>query len=130
MTKCHSYISYSVISSSAGALQITSQDPLTSGFTNANRTGASNGTSISFSFTAGHVGDDMNLYDPPTAQWFKDGVPVATVPTNSLVGSNGRLSSTLSFTFQESDAGVYQCIFTDSNSQIFGAFPLRIDAGE
>ncbi len=56
MTKCHSYISSSVISSSAGALQITSQDPLTTSFLNANRTAASNGASISFSFTAGHVG--------------------------------------------------------------------------
>ncbi len=119
-----------MISSADGVLQITSQDPLTTGLTNANRTGASNGASISLSFTAGHVGDDMNMYDPPTAQWFKDGVPVTTVPTNSPVGSNGRLSSTLSFTFQESDAGVYHCIFTDTNSQIFGAFPLRIDTGK
>ncbi len=119
-----------MISSADGVLQITSQDPLTTGITNANRTGASNGAGISLSFTVGHVGDDMNMYDPPTAQWFKDGVPVTTVPTNSPVGSNGRLSSTLSFTFQESDAGVYHCIFTDTNSQIFGAFPLRIDTGE
>ncbi len=74
--------------------------------------------------------DDMNMYDPPTAQWFKDGVPVTTVPTNSPVSGNGRLSSTLSFTFQESDAGVYQCVFTDTNSQIYGAFLLRIDTGE
>ena len=117
-----------MISSAAGALQIEIQDPITAGLSS-NRTAANNGSSITFSFTAGHVGDDMNMYDPPTAQWFKDGVTVTTLPTNSPVGSNGRLSSTLSFTFQESDAGVYQCIFTDSNSQIFGAFPLRIDTG-
>ncbi len=119
-----------MISSAVGTLLIVSEDPLTTGIFNANRTGTSNGASISLSFTAGHVGDDMNMYDPPTAQWFKDGVPATTVPTNSPVGSNGRLSSTLSFTFQESDAGVYQCIFTDTNSQIYGAFPLRIDTGE
>ncbi len=118
-----------VTSSAVGSLKIVSQDSLTTGI-NANRTAASNGAGISLSFTAGHVGDDVNMYDPPTAQWFKDGVPVATVPTDSPVGSNGRLSSTLSFTFQESDAGVYHCIFTDSNSQIFGAFPLRIDTGK
>ncbi len=71
----------------------------------------------------------MTVYDPPIAQWFKDGVPVTTMPINMAVGSNGRLSSTLSFNFQESDAGVYQCIFTGSNLQIFGAIPLRLDTG-
>ncbi len=91
-----------MISSAVGTLLIVSQDPLTTVIFNANRTGSSNAAGISLSFiTAGHVGDDMNMYDPPTAQWFKDGVPVTTVPTNSPVGSNGRLSSTLSFTFQE-----------------------------
>ncbi len=111
-------------------LRIISQDPLTTGL-NANRTGTHSGRSISLSFTAGHVGDNKMDYLIPAVQWLKDGRnPSTLVPTDTLVGTNGRLNSILSFTFTTSDAGVYQCIFIDSNSQIYGSFPLRIDTGK
>ena len=93
-----------------------------------NRT-AVNGSMVTLSFTAGHVGDDMNSYTTPTAVWLKDGAPAMTAPTDLTVGGNGQLSSTLSFTFQESDAGVYQCIFSGSGSQMYGTIPLRLDTG-
>ncbi len=112
-----------------GILKITSQDPLTTGL-NANRTGAHSGRSISLSFTAGHFGDNEMNYSIPAVQWLKDGNSSALVPTDTLVGTNGQLRSTLSFTFTTSDAGVYQCIFIDNNSQIYGSFPLRIDTGK
>jgi len=80
---------------------------------------------VTLSFTAGHFGDDMKSYATPTAVWLKDGALARTTPTNLAVGSNGRLSSTLSFTFQE----VYQCIFNGSGSQMYGTIPLRLDTG-
>ena len=110
-------------------MRIVSQDPLTTGV-NANRTGAHSGSSVSLSFTVGHVGDNEVNYSIPTVQWLKDGNPSAVVPTDVSVGTNGQLSSNLSFTFTTSDAGGYQCIFIDSNSQIYGSFPLRIDTGK
>ena len=120
----------SVLSSrSTGILRIISQDPLTTGL-NANRTGTHTGHSVSLSFTAGHVGDNEMNYLIPTVQWLKDGIPSTLVPTDTSVGTNGQLSSNLSFTFNTSDAGVYQCIFIDSNSQIYSSFPLRIDTGK
>ena len=131
-----------MLSSSGGVLRIVTQDPLTE-FSNPiiyssqtndfypNRTAVNNGTMVTLSFTAGHVGDDMNSYTTPTAVWLKDGVPARTTPTNMAVGSNGQLNSTLFFTFQESDAGVYQCIFilSGSGSQMYGTIPLRLDTG-
>jgi hypothetical protein len=67
---------------------------------------------------------------PPTVTWLKDGVPVNDIPTNT-VGSDGGLSTTLSFPFEERDAGVYQCVFTDtSRSEVFIAEPIRLDTGK
>ena len=127
-------------SSTDGMLRIVTQDSLTvftgpvsySSQINAfypNRTAVNSGAIVTLSFTAGHVGDDMNNYTTPTAMWLKDGAPVRTTPTNMAVGGNGQLSSTLSFTFQESDAGVYQCIFNRSGSQMYGTILLRLDTG-
>ncbi len=110
-------------------MSIVYQDPLTTGL-NANRTRAQTGRSISLSFTAGHVGDNEVNYMIPTVKWLKDGIPSTLDPTDTIVGINGQLRSTLSFTFTTSDAGVYQCIFIDSNSQIYGSFPLRVDTGK
>ena len=121
-------------------LRIVTQDPLTvlsgpvsySSETNAfypNRTAVNNGAMVTLSFTAGHVGDDTKSYIAPTVVWLKDGAPARTTPTNMAMGTNGQLNSTLSFTFQASDAGVYQCIFTGSSSQMYGTIPLRLDTG-
>ena len=122
-------------------LRIVTQDILTvftgpvsySSQTNAfypNRTAVNTGAMVILSFTAGHVGDDMNGYTTPAAVWLKDGAPTRTTPTNTAVGGNGHMNSTLSFTFQASDAGVYQCIFSESSSQKYGTIPLRLDTGK
>ena len=94
-----------------------------------NRTAQNNGDSVTLTYTTGHVGDDTNNYNTPSVMWLKDGAPARTTPTDTAVGSNGQLSSTLSFTFLESDAGVYHCIFTGTNSEIYGTTPLRLDTG-
>ena len=95
----------------------------------ANRTAQNNGDSVTLYYTAGHVGDDTNDYTTPSVMWLKNGAPARTTPINTVVSSNGQLTSTLSFSFQESDAGVYQCIFITTSIEIYGATPLRLDAG-
>ena len=81
-------------------------------------------------YEIGHVGDDTTAYTAPQVQWLKDGLPAVPTPTNTP-GTNGRLTSTLSFTFAASDAGVYQCVFTDtSNSEILVTVPTRLDTGK
>ena len=84
----------------------------------------------SLNFVIGHVNDDTTMYTPPTVLWLKDGTTTRATPTNIPVGSNGRLSTTVSFSFQESDAGVYQCVFTGTNSELFVTIPIRLDTGE
>ena len=93
-----------------------------------NRTVPSNGSSVTLTFTAGHVDDETSTYTVLSVAWLKDGTPARTTP-NMVVDSNGQLNSTLSFTFQESDAGVYHCIFTGNSSEIYGTIPLRLDTG-
>ena len=113
-----------VQSNMTGVLRIVSGTTLSE-----NRTALNNGNSVTLTYTAGHVGDDTNTYSIPSVVWLKNGVPTSTTPSNMAVGSDGQLSSTLSFTFQESDAGVYQCIFTSASTQIYGTTPLRLDTG-
>ena len=108
----------------SGVLRIVSG---TTYFTN--RTVQNNGDSVTLTYTAGHIGDDTNNYDTPSGVWFKNGALFRTTPINVAVGGNGQLNSTLSFTFLESDAGVYLCIFTGTNSDIYGTIPLRLDTG-
>ena len=84
----------------------------------------------SLNFVIGHVNDGTTMYTAPTVLWLKDGTPAGATPTNTAVGSNGRLSTILSFSFQESDAGVYQCVFTGNNSELFVTIPIRLDTGE
>ena len=83
-------------------------------------------------FQVGHVGDDtMNSFTSPSVTWLKDGVPISTTPTNTDPGNNGSLESVLTFMFSSSDAGVYQCIFTDTvRSEVFLPHPIRLDTGK
>ena len=123
-----------------GRLRIVTQDPLTmisgpvsySSQTNRiypNRTAVNTGANVTLSFTSGHVGDDMTNYPTPSSVWLKDGIPFRITPTGMAVGDNGQLRSNLSFTFQASDAGVYQCIFNGSFLQRYWSIPLRLDTG-
>ena len=127
-------------SSTDGVLRIDFPDPLTkiAGpiiYTSQtqrifpNRTAVSTEVTVTMSFSTGHVGDDMRNYNIPTVMWLKDEAPAKPRPVNTAVGSNSRLGSRLTFYFQASDAGVYQCIFNGSGSQMYWAFPLRLDTG-
>ncbi len=97
-----------------------------------NRTAFREGTVASLSYMIGHAGDDTATFPTPSVMWLKDGQPARAFPrpTNVELG-NGRLVTTLTFTFMRSDAGVYQCVFTDPiTSQMFLTVPIRLDTGE
>ncbi len=70
----------------------------------------------------------MNMYSVTSAQWLHKGISARTTPNNEIE-ANGQLNSTLSFSFQESDAGIYQCIFMSDNYQVYGTVLLRLDTG-
>ena len=94
----------------------------------ANRAAYSSGNTTNISCTAGYQ-SQSSFITTPGVTWLKDGVPITHTPTNSL-DSSDRLTTTISFTFTESDAGVYQCIFTDTTRSEFVADdPIQIDTG-
>ena len=113
-----------VLVSGVGVLRIVSGTTLFG-----NRTIQTNGDSVTLTYTAGRVGDDTKAYSMPSVVWLKDGASARTTPSNMAVGSNGQLSSTLTFTFQEADAGIYQFVFIGRDSEVYGTFPLRLDTG-
>ena len=85
---------------------------------------------------AGHQNDDMTNFSPSTVVWIKDGETVevgGSITISTSTAANGEVSSTLQIaSFQESNAGVYQCIFTDASSsdgEIITTIPLRLDTG-
>ncbi len=108
-------------------LRITKQDSLTS-VEFPNRRASSVNDTITLSFTAGHEDDEMNMYSVTSAQWLHNGILARTSPMNEME-ANDQLKSTLSFSFQESDAGIYQCIFMNNNSQVYGTVLLRLETG-
>ena len=112
-----------VVESSTGTLRLVSGSTFF-----ANRTTATIGDHVSFTYTVGHVGDDINYYYSPLCAWFKDGALIG--PITAVYGSRGQVTYTLSFTFDEPDAGVYQCIFFGSTGrEMYGTIPVRLDTG-
>ena len=116
-----------VLSNAPGVLIIIEQDSLTS-VEFPNRRESYVNDAITLSFTAGHEDDEMNMYSVASAQWLHNGVLARTSPMNAME-ANGRLKSTLSFNFLQSDAGIYQCIFMSDDSQVYGTLLLRLDTG-
>ena len=115
-----------------GSLQFISVDALPKfWFRGRPASGYAIGETATINYEIGHIGDDMTAYTAPQqVQWLKDGLPAVRTPTNTP-GTDGRLTSTLSFTFAASDAGVYQCVFNDtSSSEIFVTVATRLDTGE
>ena len=88
------------------------------------------GNHVTLAYIAGHVGDDndANYYSAPEVKWYKDGYLFRSISAYTA-NSNGRARTTLSFIFQESDAGVYQCIFFTDTSVMYGTIPVRVDTG-
>ena len=125
------FLALTVSAAVAGSLQFISVNtPDKFLFRGRPATGYATGETATINYEIGHVGDDTTAYTAPQVQWLKDGLPAVRTPTNTP-GTNGSLTSTLSFTFAASDAGVYQCVFTDtSSSEIFVTVSTRLDTGE
>ena len=88
------------------------------------------GDTASITYSLSHVDSDTMNFMIPDVTWLKDGVPVNVTPTNTPQ-SNGDLTTVLSFIFDESDAGVYQCVLTDTaRFEVFVTDPIRLDTGE
>ena len=88
---------------------------------------------------AGHQNDDTMNFIASAIVWIKDGETVEdggnnVITISTSMAANGEVSSTLQIaSFQESNAGVYQCIFTDNGSsdgEIITTIPLRLDTGQ
>ena len=109
-------------------------------FLNDNRTGIALGGTVNGSLLtciAGHQGDGVMNYTPPSVVWVRNGQPVddtdSRITITSTTMANGQLNSSLTITiFALSDAGVYQCVFTDSDggTELITTLPYRLDTGK
>ena len=86
----------------------------------------------------GHEGDTNigSSFSPPSVVWVRNGEQVVAdgriTMTESTTSGGRRRNSDLQITnFGLSDAGVYQCIFTDvdSDAEVITTSPLRLDTG-
>ena len=107
-----------------GSIQIIHEDEISAlNFPFTNRSNTQPGDRITLSYAVTFVNA------VPTAQWLKDGIPV--MRTEITERSGDEVLALLHFTFAESDAGVYQCVFTDTTrSEVFVTDPIRLDTGE
>ena len=91
-----------------------------------NRVGIQSGMEVNSSLLlcqARHMGTSTST---PTVSWTVDGRVVSTSNCTNC------FTSSLSITnFAASDAGVYQCIFTDTDAaeEVVTSIPLRLDTG-
>ena len=115
---------------------------------NDNRTGIASGTDTPtgnstsdplLTCTAGHNGDELVDYSPPSVVWVRNGQAVDTTDSRITLTStnmtNGRVTSSLTITkFTAGDAGVYQCVFTDDSeggdTEVITSIPYRLDTGQ
>ena len=94
-----------------------------------NRHGYQIGDFVSHQYVIGHVGDTNITYETPSVLWLKDGVPFRRTLTNTP-GDNGHLTTTILFSFAESDIGVYQVIINDTtDSTLLTTAPFQLDSG-
>ena len=89
-----------------------------------------NGEMVTLGQVVSRVGDNVMTFTTPEVVWLRNGIPLNIIPTNTPE-SNGRLTTSISFVFTNSDAGVYQCIYTDhSHFEVLATEPTRLDTGE
>ncbi|XP_064386845.1 uncharacterized protein LOC135335316 isoform X3 [Halichondria panicea] len=133
-----------VSSTGDGTLMLTDQPSLNEPIDyfaslNDNRTGIALGGTVDGSLlicTAGHQGDGVGNYAAPSVVWVRSGQVVndtdsrITITLTTLV--NGQVTSSLTITnFGLSDAGVYQCVFTDDSDggEVITSIPSQLDTG-
>ena len=110
------------------------------GFPLDNRTAVPVGSTVDNTLlrcVSGHVGDTgFGAFSPPSVVWVRNGEQVVDggriIVTEGTTHGGQRRSSELEISnFGLSDAGVYQCIFTDvdSDTEVITTTPLRLDTG-
>ena len=85
----------------------------------------------------GHEGDaGLGSFDPPLVVWVRNGEQLVdggriTITESTTLSGRRRVSDLQISNFGSSDVGVYQCIFTDvdSDSEVITTTPLRLDTG-
>ena len=85
----------------------------------------------------GHVGDTgAGSFSPPLVVWVRNGEQVLTdsrinITEMAIFNGRRRASDLHISNFSLSDVGVYQCIFTDvdSDSEVITTTPLKLDTG-
>lgn len=93
-----------------------------------NRTGYQSGDLAYLDYSVGRTHGAIRRYVSPFVIWLRDGMPARSTSIDSSIGGYGPLNTTLSFVFEESDAGVYQCLAF--SYQTFAIAPIRLDTGE
>ena len=136
--------SIAVSSTTDGTLMLTDQPSLNepvdlSASLNDNRTGIALGGTVDGSLltcTAEHQGDGVMNYPAPSVVWVRSGQVVdgtdSRITITSTTMTNGQVTSSLTVTnFGLSDAGVYQCVFTDDSDggEVITSIPYQLDAG-
>ena len=118
-------------------------DPVTSEsdfFPHDNRTAVTLGSTIGqplLRCVGGHEGDSgLGSFDPPSVVWVRNGEQLVnggriTITESTTLSGQRRVSVLEISNFGFSDVGVYQCIFTDvdSDSEVITTTPLRLDTG-
>ena len=107
-----------------------------------NRTAVTLGSTVGTSppllqCVGGHEGDTgLGNFSPPSVVWVRNGEQVVadsriTITESTTSGGQRRVSDLQITNFGLSDVGVYQCIFTDvdSDTEVTTTTPLRLDTG-
>ena len=142
----HTHITYlsfpAAFGSSTNTLRVAT-DPVTSEsdfFPRDNRTAVTLGSTIGpplLQCVCGHVGDTGGFggFSPPSVVWVRNGEQLVdggriTMTESTPLGVRTQSDLQIS-NFGSSDVGVYQCIFTDvdSDSEVITTTPLRLDTG-
>ena len=99
-----------------------------------NRSGVELGSSVDSSLlTCAVKHSSSSASSVPTVQWIRNGEVVLDDSNHDIISTSGlEFQSSLEITnFALSDAGVYQCIFIDSDTdaEVITTTPFRLDTG-
>jgi len=95
-----------------------------------------NRTAVALDSTVSLECSGIGSFSPPSVVWVRNGEQVVadgriTITERTTSGGRGKASNLAITNFGLSDVGVYQCIFTDADSdaEVTTTTPLRLDTG-